>query len=331
MGSNATAQNIDAALSPELKDILKDEFGTGIPQIATLVFIVLGSFQLQGFNAGAWTIIAAACFFLVFMFRGQISSHLLRTAAGVLAFLALAAIGAWYMYSASSAVGKGFDEWLKGHPILLSAYFSFVTTTALACLVVSYRKQEKLGQRYPDIIEAAVNSQLRSSNFYKKNVIFKIVVTRVDTSWVYFDTELSYEVVNRREDPQEWRAEYLLNDATGTFEEIKINASDYSPNDRKYRSGPLLFVPVSIPGNGRAEVSIKVKDRFRLVDSDIFTSYHPATDLTVQFSNEVPTIRLFFDTLHIPEYRPTTDGNVSSLTIPDGILPFQGVRVRWEV
>jgi hypothetical protein len=330
MPRDTSADSIEKALGSDLKDILKDEFGTGIPQIATLVFVVLGSFQLQDkFNAGAWTIVAAICFFFVFMFRRHISSHLPRTGVAVLLFVALATSATWYIYSVSSS--KAFDEWLRSHPIPLSAYFSFVTTTGLACLVVSYRKQEKLGEAgYPDIIEKALAQQLRSSKFYKKNIVFAIVVSKVDSESVYFETELSYDVVNRSDDSQEWHAEYLLNNKDGMFREVVIDGNQYSTDDRKYRRGSSVMVPIFIKGKGKASVRIRVSDKFRLNDSDIFTSYHPATDLTVTFTNETPNLKVFFDNLHIPDYPTKLEGKLSSLKIPDGILPFQGVRVRWE-
>jgi putative exporter of polyketide antibiotics len=60
-------------LESSFGEILKKEFGTGIPQIATVIAVVLGSLGLKPyFDAGAWTVIAVLCFALVFLYRHQL-------------------------------------------------------------------------------------------------------------------------------------------------------------------------------------------------------------------------------------------------------------------
>ena len=119
------------SLESSFGDILKKEFGTGIPQISTVVAVVLGSLGLKEnvFSAGAWTVVAVLCFVAVFLYRHQIPSKLPKTTFLVVGFLAFfTSIGA-FIYR-MIADGVPFVQWEGEHINLVTAYFSFLTTTS---------------------------------------------------------------------------------------------------------------------------------------------------------------------------------------------------------
>jgi hypothetical protein len=321
-------QSLNNAVPEEVTEILKREFNTGVPQIATLAAVVAGTFGVPNFNAGVWTVIAIITFIAIFLFQRQIPSSVPRTAAYVLVLLGCtgATLLGLHFYWGSNV---NLADWCATHANLTTALMSWGVTASIALLTVSYRKQQRWGARYPDIIEEAVTNQLRSSSFYKRKVVFKIALQGSNEHSINFETTYSYEVVNRFEERNIWIAEYELNDATGEVIQVTI---DGVPEDiHKFAGSRLVRIPVSIDGNKARTVMIRVRDRFRTIDSDFYTSYHPATDLRVEFTNMKDSkLNIEFDTLHVSKHAPSTTGDTSFVQISDGILPFEGVRLRWR-
>jgi hypothetical protein len=321
---------LSSAVPNELSEILKREFNTGVPQIATLAAVVAGTFGVSKFfNAGVWTVIAIITFIIIFLFQQQIPNSVPRTAIYVLALLVCTAtllLGAYACWGSK----MGLDDWFQAHGNLATGIVSGGVTASIALLMVSYRKQQRLGgMRYPDIIELAVANQLKSSRFYKSKVKFSIALLSSDERSIDFETIHSYEVVNRSEDPNTWIAEYELNDSNGSVIALTIDGT--AENINKFSGSRLVRVAVPIESHQRRVVMITVHDRFRIIDSDIYTSYHPATDLRVEFTNtKCPGLTVEFDTLHVSKYSPGEKGNTRFVDIPDGILPFEGVRLRWR-
>ena len=229
-----------------------------------------------------------------------------------------------------------FAGWLKEHPILTNSYLSFLTSIAIACLITSYRKQEKmLGLVYPNAIEHAIRDQLHSLDFYKESVLFSILLAEVDNDWVRFVTELSYVVVNRTDSDKVWHLQYKFDRNTGRAQEIKFNEEPI--NLENPNLDVAIGIPKTIKAGQRAKVYFRVEERFRSRDSEFYTSYYPATDLKVVVHYEPSKttvqpeqIRFYFDVLHFSDSGEVRGKHERAVHIK-GILPYQGVRVNWRL
>lgn len=323
------------ATRPELNlessfgDILKKEFGTGIPQISTVVAVVLGSLGLrENFSAGAWTVVAVLCFAAVFLYRHQIPSRLPKTTLLLIGFLISCSLLAVVIYRLT-ADGLPFVKWSGEHINLVSAYLSFVTTTSIACLITSYRKQERmLGRIYPGPIDDAIVTQLSSLDFYKENVKFNIHVTALKENQITFVTEYSYVVVNRADGERIWDMSYTFNPTEGRVLEARFDKDTIEVDDPHFVSGVGIKIPRIMKSRQRSDAYFKIEQRFGLRDSETYTSYHPATDLKVNVQNSVDGVRFNFDLLHFSQLDVKTNANSKSLSL-SGLLPFQGVILNW--
>jgi hypothetical protein len=329
MSTKGTALDLDSSF----KDILKEEFGTGVPQIATVVAVVIGSLGLQDyFNAGAWTVVAVLCFAAIFLYRRQLPSRLSRTTAWVASFLLISAFAGFEFFEHLSKADHPLD-WLKQHPIAITIYFSFLSSVSLASLITSYRKQEKvLGLTYPARIEAAITKQLFSLDFYKEDVVFKIRAQDTNGDWVKFTTEMSYTVINRTQSEKQWQMEYKFNRDSGAVKEARFNEEDIEVTEPQYNLGTGIHVPKLIQPGKSAKVYFKVEEEFRLRDSELYTSYYPASELKLVVLNESSKIKFHFEVLHFSEpVQPKGQlKNQKILYLKSGLLPFQGVRMNWR-
>jgi hypothetical protein len=309
---------------------LKDEFSTGVPQIATAVAVILGTLGLQqfGFNAGAWTVIAVFTFCLVFLYRRYVPSSLARMTAWMGSFFILAFSGAALLYHLRDPHFSSLDAWLLGHPYGASAYASFVSTAILACLVTSYRKQELLGGHYPVKIESALAGEFYSLPFYKKDVKFRIEMEEPDSSGIKVRTTHSYTVVNRTRSPREWRVQYNLNDKNGSFDRVVVGKTNIDLDGHPgYKTGRGIDIPVDV--KKEATIEIVVIDRFEARDSEIYTSYHPATDLRIEIKYPKECVRCYFDVLHSSRSEPKIV-TAGKMLVLEGLLPYQGARLYWN-
>jgi hypothetical protein len=320
-------------LESSFGDILKKEFGTGIPQISTVVAVVLGTLQLKDkFNAAAWTIVAVLCFALVFLYRHQIPNRLPKTTLLVFGFLVFFGVVGFVAYRMSSG-GLTLWQWEAANVDLTTAYLSFVTTISVACLITSYRKQERmLGRLYPAVIDTAITKQLSSMDFYKEKIRFDIHVKKLEGEEITFETEYSYTVVNRADGNRFWDMSYNFDRQTGKVLQAEWDKHSIDLQDPRFESGVGIKIPRDMKASQRSTVYFKIQQRFRLRDSETYTSYHPATDLTVTVQNGIDGVRFNFDALHLSQPEVEVDKknkNNKSLSLDSGLLPFQGIILNW--
>src|SRR5882672_11251957 len=157
--------SLTSAVPNEVTEILKREFSTGVPQLATLGAVVAGTFGVSKiFNAGVWTVIAIITFVIIFLFQLQIPSSVPRTAVYVLFILGCTAA---LLFGGYARWGSKMDfiDWCEAHGNLATGIVSAGLTASIALLMVSYKKQQRWVVPYPNIIENTVTKQLKSSPF----------------------------------------------------------------------------------------------------------------------------------------------------------------------
>lgn len=309
---------------------LRSQFGVGVPQIATAVAVILGSLGLkERFDAGTWTVVAVLCFAAAYLYRYQISSRLALTTWWVIGFLVVFG-AAGFLYYCSQGTTQDFWTWEKYHKPLAAAYFSFLTSASVAWLVTSANKQNAvLGRYYPGIIERAITDQLYGLDFYKEAVRFDIEVSALDNDWATLITELSYKVTNRTDSSKIWSMDYAFNRKFGgKVLDAKFDNESIQIDDPNYLTELGIKVPRPVEAGHTSRIYFKVEERFRSRDSELYTSYHPATDLKVTVKNKFPDLRIYFTVLHFST--PKEEASPKSIYLSSGILPFQGVRMNWR-
>jgi hypothetical protein len=85
--------------------------------------------------------------------------------------------------------------------------------------------------------------------------------------------------------------------------------------------------------NGRLKVFYHARVRYNREDSELFTTYDPATDLCLRVKNAFRQISLDFELHYDPQHNrinPISEGDMIVCRLTEGLLPYQGVRLLWK-
>jgi len=102
------------------------------------------------------------------------------------------------------------------------------------------------------------------------------------------------------------------------------------PEILDYKIGRGVNIPQHIQSGETASVYFKVKEQFRLQDFELYTSYYPATDLTVRVKNPFDELQFDFEVLYFLNVSPIKKGDQIEIYFDKGILPYQGLRLNWR-
>jgi hypothetical protein len=308
-------------------------FGASIPQISTVIGIVIGSLGLpKYFDAGSWTIIAVLSFSLVYLYRRYIP-RTVPTATLLVAFLFLISGVVGFVLWRSGIVSHDPAVWSETAKRLSSAYLALTITLPVAVLLTSYQRQEEvLGMTFPKKIEKAAREQLLTVPFYKSKVVLKTKVEKIDEQGAVLLNDMWYRVTNRTKQKQEWKMEYGFSDNKAEVEIAEVNGEPVDKEEiaRRYRYDNGVLIPREIGPKKSLQVHFRVRQRYRHEDGEIYSTYTPATDLTVKIENSFKEIEFYLESLYGTEPKKTVSGNEQSMSLGEGVLPYQGVRVKWR-
>jgi len=187
---------------------------------------------------------------------------------------------------------------------------------------------QRLG--YPATIESAIDEQLYSLCFFKERVLFDILVNDCRHDELEFITELSYLVTNRTTEPHHWKMQKKFKYQSGKALEVRFNDNVIDPEILDYKYGRGINVPQRIEPGETASVFFKIKEQFRLSDFDLYTSYHPATDLRLVVNNPYKNVLFDFEIFYFTDVAPQSNGDRIEICFDKGLLPHQGVRLNWK-
>lgn len=182
---------------------------------------------------------------------------------------------------------------------------------------------------FPRQIEVAVEAQIFERKFYKENVRFEVEISELEGDQLQFETILTYDVINLSPEPQEWRTEYTYTISTGTPLEIRFNSELFEPGDRGIQSGRGISAPYTLDGNQRGHAHIRVREIFPYQGAVRYTSFAPATDLSIKITKNAP--RFDFDAEVLYHKRPKREqaDNILEVNFDEGLLPYQGLQLNW--
>lgn len=183
---------------------------------------------------------------------------------------------------------------------------------------------------FPEPIERAIVEQLHSRQFFKSNVTFAIDVRSVAAECLEMQTELTYDVTNRTDQDQFWDMQYKVRDAGPGVVEARFRGESLDPNLKDHRYGRGVNIRRLVRSGETATVYFRAIEEFDHSDSELYTSYFPATDLRLSVTNSFPEVSFDFEFLYFDEVWPTTrNGDRVEVFIDRGILPHQGIRLNW--
>jgi hypothetical protein len=325
--TNEQSKSLDSIFSPIL-----EEFGTNAPQLSVVVAVIIGSLGFDSyFNAGAWTIVSILCFGLIYLFKRQIGSNIVKTGRAVsVIFIILIIPLAYFIYK------DGFTNvlaFMKDNIILTTAYTAVLVTIPLAILISCYRKQEaSFGLRYPDRINSAIENQLLKSKFFKSNVIYTIKFEEIINPYLYVVSTLSYDVTNRTSEAQVWKAVLRSEDPNPEILCFEVDNENIFIKDPKYKIHGGLEYSKEIAPKQTSQFKFSDRSRFYVNDNELYTTYDPAEDFTLvlvnKFNNMVPSFEILYDRYGKPIHSKR-DGNTYTVKINYGLLPYQGIRLNW--
>ena len=186
---------------------------------------------------------------------------------------------------------------------------------------------------FPLRIESAVEDQLYGRQFFRKRVRFNVVATLAKDGDLCFETEFSYTAVNRTDDYGDWPLGYRYHRWPGSVEELRIRGKHYDPDLRGGEHTPRgLNINVRVQPREEVDIYLRVKETWPTEDATLYTSYYPATDLTVVVTANVPNVEFKFEPHYFmkPGQHVTRKGNRYSVEFPDGVLPFEGLLLHWK-
>ena len=100
---------------------------------------------------------------------------------------------------------------------------------------------------------------------------------------------------------------------------------------REFLSGRGIRIPSRLQGSQRGKVLLRVEEFFQTTGAVRYTSYCPATDLTVNIKHNAPNIE-FDPQVHYywNDVYPVTNQGGIEVHLNHGLLPFQGLQLNWK-
>lgn len=186
---------------------------------------------------------------------------------------------------------------------------------------------------FPGIINDSIKEQLNMCAFYREHMVYKIEVTDVSREWVTFTTELSHTVTNRTTQPQIYYMTYDLKDEDrGKVLEARFNDRVFDLSSKELRRKGRESIKQVIPPNTPGRIFFRARERFRLEDSEMYTTWMPASDLKVVIVTGKFKDRISFysDSLYCEDAEERRSDDCIELMFNKGLLPYQGVRLYWK-
>jgi hypothetical protein len=190
-------------------------------------------------------------------------------------------------------------------------------------------RRTPLGSGYPAPIEQAIGEQLLLRHFFKSQVVFRVVVENVTDESAQFLTELAYDVTNRTETPHHWYIGKRLRRPT-LLREVYFNGLQRDADGLDNRDARGLRVPCLLEPGQTGSVVVRVRENMRVPDSELYTSYYPATDLRVQVTFPDGLISFDVEQLYFMKVQPIRENGTLDIYMNRGILPYQGLRLNWH-
>lgn len=311
-------------------DPILQEFGTNATQLSILIPLLVGSVGLEYVNPGTSLVAVILSLSLVYMFRQHIPAHLPKAAVyAIVLFLSLGALLAAVSHLPLQPPGRL-------NAAFFSACVSAVIMIPIALVISSYRKQRRpLDGDYPDAIRKAIDAQLTNNLFYKDDVEYDIKFIDVGPEYVTLETVMTYTVVNRDNQGHGWTAGFNVDNVDDA--QLRVCDFRWGKEERIRFDDPRFLTKNGFTFTKTVEpresvvVYLRAQARYRLRDSELYTTYCPAGKLTVKITPPVQHLQISCEPYYLGHgVTPTTESNGEiSVAIPHGVLPYEGVRVKW--
>jgi 3',5'-cyclic AMP phosphodiesterase CpdA len=178
---------------------------------------------------------------------------------------------------------------------------------------------------FPPLIEQAILQQIYERPFYKTNVLFRVECDEVGSDYVKLVTELSYFASNRTSTGAAWPIQYDFTRTEGEVLEVEVDGRII------LRGGQRVDIPYFVQSNRTIQVKVRVRERYDIQDDEFYTSYNPASDLKVVLDKVPAALAFEMESFADGDSRRIlVDPSNREVEIRNGLLPYQGIKVRWN-
>lgn len=320
-----TSDMLDLAFGKALK-----EFGTSVPQLSIVITIIIGSLQFDAFfNAGVWTITSILCFSFLSLFKRHVSPNVMKTFLFSIIITFCLVLPIFLLYD------TGYKDYLIQNKSFMSMYSAVILMIPLGLLISSYKKQELMhGLYFPTPIENVIERQLTRFPFYRKNINVELEFIENDNTSIIVKTKYSYTLVNRTKEEKKWKIVFDIFDRPTKGVHFYINNSEINIKDRaNFKTNRGYEIERMLGPKEEISVLCNLMVEYNIYDSELYTTYNPATDFSLSVKNSNKYIDIGFD-IHYENYGTNIDiyqeNGIKNIDIPNGLLPYEGVYLRWK-
>lgn len=316
-------------------DPVAREYGTTVAELSIVVTLVIGTFGFDNyFKANVWVMSCILWLGLLYLFRYQVKFSVgsagLVALFWLLCFIALGIV----LFKMPSFV-EFIDYDLERRKTALSAYSAFALTIPIGIVLLSYRRQQLTkGLLFPRQITDAIEKQIYSSAFYKKDLYYEVDFAEPGKDGtVEIVTTMSYQVTNRTDEDKQWTTAFTTLDRLSEVKSLKIGSETVdSQNFKNFKTARGHEISRNVPANSFIKIEFSVATIYGVSDSELFTTYNLATDITVAVK-EVGGLDFRYENLYDESDEVILLKQVKGRTVTKlhkGVLPFEGVRITWK-
>ncbi len=315
-----------------------EEFGIKWSQLLIIVPAIISYFGLEQYiNGGVWIGGIVMSFAIVYPFRRWVSDNFLGTAVCCVVIFAGGCTGLTYLFlkiaGSSVASFEQLNSFAQAHSKLDTIYLSIAVGIPLAIGIVSYRKQDDFVRSpLPRPVRCAVQESVVRADFVFDKAKYKVALRPLASGdvRVLFTAEL--QVRNRRKEPLKYDAQFDPAGWNKRFTEASIDGRPVDPTKPENVTGRGLLLSCEIPAGKTATLVVSFESTYNGRDSEFIGVYRPTAEYSLTIE-KIPKSLKFNEQQFVHRKRDTQKLKNGDLLFlyKDGMLPFQGLRLFWEV
>jgi hypothetical protein len=305
-------------------------FGIQWTHLVIISGVVFSSFRLEEYlNPGVWILGTVAAFALAYLFRQHIPGNFPKVFLWCITSM-LVAIAAPIALLLHAAWQLG--PFLKVWTIPATAYLSLAIGVPLGLIILSYRAQEEfLRTPLPKGILRAVRDWITHSDFIHERVAYEISLIPHGSD-VVMRFHVTMDLLNRRKEAIEYRDIFDPAGDDKRFPVASINGEPVDTGDPDRLSLRGLHLSYRAKAHERFQVIVSGESTFHGRDSELVGVYFPCDSMSVLLKKPPEGLRVNIQSLVPVKIDPKTlDCGDIVFQCPEGVLPFQGARIFWEL
>lgn len=320
---------------------LLDAYGLQWTHLTIFAGVIFSSFGLQRYlNPGIWILGTVASFGLVLLFRDEITWSFPRVAAVALGII-VAAVAAPIIVLSEHHVGV--SAYVTMHTLIVTLYLSFCLGIPVGSTVLAFRAKGDFDyQPLPAELQEIIRRTITRAPFVHRSVNYKLSLAYADehgelvasgaaSPYVRFRWEVVMTVVNRAKRPERYTDLFSRYRPYDQLPYAAVNGKLVDTDDPEITTGRGFVMSYDSTPGEVFTIEVHGQTRLHTRDSELIGSYLPASLFTVRITAPPPGLRVNIHSLVPVRHDAERLANGDMVyNYPDGLLPYQGVRVVWS-